>query len=363
MNILSSDRVTTETNSYDVVLSENFSGFSACLSKLESFSKIFVITEKHIADLYYEELNKELRSQGLTSQVIFMDGKEKNKHISKVGKVYNQLIEHQADRKSLILALGGGIVGDFSGFIAATLQRGIRFVQIPTTLLAAVDSSVGGKVAVNADLGKNMIGAFHQPDLVFAPLHTLQTLPKKEWKCGFAEVLKHSLLSGGHFFEKMKKITRINSKKKENIQFYIRESVRFKSSIVSQDPKEKGLRAVLNLGHTMGHAIESYLQYKKLTHGEAVSIGLVTSLLLSERILGLSSELIDEVLWIMKNLSLPFTYNIPPQEAVAHMKYDKKNSQGDINYVLLKNLGNPIFGKKVSEEEIQNAIQRQNLLK
>lgn len=362
MSIMSTDRVVTETNSYDIVLSHNFEGLGDNLQKLESFTNLFIITEKQIADLYYSELGVELSKQGIKSSLILMEGREKNKHIAKTGKIYNQLIEKKADRKSLILALGGGIVGDFSGFIAATLQRGIRFVQVPTTLLASVDSSVGGKVAVNADLGKNMIGAFHQPDLVFAPIHTLNSLPKKEWKCGFAEVIKHSLLSGGSFFERMKKITRINCKKIENIQFYIRESVRYKSSIVSQDPKEKGLRAVLNLGHTMGHAIESYLQYKKLTHGEGVSIGLVTALLLSERVFGLSREVRNDVLWIMKNLSLPYKYDIDPAEAVKHMMYDKKNSGGEIYYVLLKNLGEPVYGQKLTKEIIMDAIAEQKRL-
>lgn len=361
--ILSKNKVHTETNEYDILLAKNFSGLGSELKNLESFTKVFVITEKHIAELYYKDLETELKQFSISPIPIFIRGKEKNKHISQTYSVYNQLIQNQVDRKSLILALGGGVVGDFSGFIAATILRGIRYVQIPTTLLACVDSSVGGKVAVNADLGKNMIGCFYQPSLVFAPLYTLQTLPKKEWRCGFAEVIKHSLLAGGNFFEKMKNVTRINCRKEENLVFYINESVSLKAKIVSEDPKEKGKRAVLNLGHTMGHAIESYLNYKKLTHGEAVSIGLITALILSENILGLPQEIREEVLWIMKNLSMPYKINIDPNIALEHMKYDKKNLGDTIQYVLLKALGEPTYGNVVHENEIIQAIEIQKNLK
>ncbi|MCB1177620.1 MAG: 3-dehydroquinate synthase, partial [Leptospiraceae bacterium] len=304
--ILSTEKVQTETNSYDINLAENYNELIESLSKLGSFSSCVIISEKKIADYYYKTISEELTKQNIKHNLVIFEGKEKNKHISKTGRIYNEIIRSGTDRKSLILALGGGVVGDFSGFIASTYLRGIRLIQLPTSLLACVDSSVGGKVAVNADLGKNMIGAFHQPSLVYAALNTLDTLPQKEWKCGLAEVLKHSLLSGGEFFEKMKKITKRNYKKINNVQFFIRESVKYKSKIVSEDPKENGVRAVLNLGHTFAHAIESYTNYKKVIHGEAVSIGLVTALILSEMKLGLDPIIREEVLWIMHNLSLPY---------------------------------------------------------
>lgn len=363
MSLLLKNKIQTDTLAYEILLSENFSGLSNELEKLGSFTKVFVITEKQIAALYYKDLESELKKVSINPVLLLIKGKERNKHISQTYSVYNQLIQNQVDRKSLILALGGGVVGDFAGFIAATILRGIRYVQIPTTLLASVDSSVGGKVAVNADFGKNMIGCFYQPSLVFAPLYTLQTLPKKEWKCGLAEVIKHSLLAGENFFEKLKNVTRVNYRRIENIVFYISESVALKSKVVSEDPKEKGKRAILNLGHTMGHAIESYLNYKKLTHGEAVSIGLITALILSENILGLSSQVKEEVLWIMKTLSMPYKFEIDPKIAVEHMKYDKKNSGDTIQYVLLKDLGEATYGNVVHESEIIKAIQIQKALK
>ena len=335
-------------------------GLSKEISLINNISSIHIITEKRINELYGKELSEELSILNIPFKFIIIKGKESNKHISKVRNVYNSLIKNGADRKSVLLALGGGVVGDFSGFIAASFLRGIRFVQVPTTLLACVDSSVGGKVAVNADLGKNMIGAFHQPELVFAPIHTLiNTLPDKEWKCGLSEVLKHSLLEGGTFFEFMKNINRKDLKNPETISTFIRESVSFKSKIVSLDPKENGIRAVLNLGHTTGHAIESLLNYKKLSHGEAVGIGLITALHLSINKFNLDRITLSDTIKIMKNLKLPFKINLENKQLIHHMKHDKKNYNGKIFFILLENLGNPKYGIEVTEEEIFQALENQ----
>jgi len=360
MNILSESVVNISNHTYKVILSKNFSGLSKEISLLNNISSINIITEKRINELYGKELSEELNKLNIPFKFIIIKGKESNKHISKVRTVYNSLIKNGADRKSVILALGGGVVGDFSGFIAASFLRGIRFVQVPTTLLACVDSSVGGKVAVNADLGKNMIGAFHQPEVVFAPIHTLiNTLPDKEWKCGLSEVLKHSLLEGGTFFEFMKNVNMKDLKNPETISTFIRESVSFKSKIVSQDPKENGIRAVLNLGHTTGHAIESLLNYKKLSHGEAVGIGLITALFLSINKFNLDRITLSDTIKIMKNLKLPFKTNLENKQLIHHMKHDKKNYNGKIFFILLENLGNPKFGIEVTEEEIYQALENQ----
>jgi 3-dehydroquinate synthase len=363
MSILKENSVNLESHNYKVILSESFNGINDYSKYIQNISSFQIITEKNIYDLYSSELSSELSSTNIPFNYIIIKGKESNKHISKVGSVYNQLIQNKADRKSVILALGGGVVGDFSGFIASTYLRGIRFIQIPTTLLACVDSSVGGKVAVNADLGKNMIGSFHQPELVFAPIHTLiNTLPIKEWKCGISEVIKHSLLDGKDFFDKMKTINKRDFKSLENISFYISESVRYKSKIVGIDPKEVGLRAVLNLGHTTGHAIESFLNYKKISHGEAVGIGIITALLLSQKIMGLAEDILASTVKIMKRLGLPYKTNLNPSTLVEHMKHDKKNSKGKIYFVLLSALGDPKFGVEINETEIINALNIQNKL-
>ncbi|MDX1960928.1 MAG: 3-dehydroquinate synthase [Leptospiraceae bacterium] len=347
---------------YPVLIENNFTELGNSLKSVQQVSNFFVISEKEILGLFQKELEPELLSTGVPFHYIEIKGREKNKHISKTEDVYDKLISLGVDRKSVIIALGGGVVGDFSGFIASTILRGIRFVQVPTTLLAAVDSSVGGKVAVNANLGKNMIGAFHQPELVYFSKESLNSLPEVEWRCGLAEVLKHSLLSGTEFFEMMKEVSKTNYKSPEKIEFYVEKSVEFKSSVVKADPKENGLRAILNLGHTMGHAIESYLNYKKLSHGEAVSVGLVTALLLSERRFGLKKEVLKDVIQFQKRLGLPFRFTIKPEEAMEHMKFDKKNSNGEFKFVLLKDLGEPSFGNTVTESELSEILLEQTKL-
>ena len=244
---ISAETVEFGQTKYNVVLYDDFEGLSSELEKIQNVSKFIIITEKKVAKLYLDSVLLELEKLNQSVSVIFTKGKEKNKHIDRLKNVYNHLIELGADRKSVILALGGGVIGDFAGFVAATFLRGIRFVQIPTTLLACVDSSVGGKVAVNADKGKNMIGAFHQPELVFASLNSLETLEEKEWKCGLAEVLKHSLLTGGVLFETMKTATFEDVFNKNSLRIFISESVKFKTSIVAEDERETGKRAILNL--------------------------------------------------------------------------------------------------------------------
>lgn len=360
MSLIETVPVNTEHKSVPVHLHTDLSGLSEEIAKLPGVTSIFLITERSIHSLYSKYLEKELSSLGIPVREIYVKGGEKSKHIDRTGDVYNKLIEYGADRKSLILAFGGGVVGDFAGFIASTYLRGIRFVQIPTTLLACVDSSVGGKVAVNADFGKNMIGSFYQPEFVFAPLFALSTLSSREWKCGQAEIIKHSLLSGGEYWEKVK----AHSFKDLNVDspilpYMIAESVRFKASVVSSDEKETGLRKILNLGHTTAHAIESVTKYKKFSHGEAVAIGLVTALLLSEQKSGLDPITTTETIATLKNYGLPFLTKLKSKELAKHMLHDKKNVGGSIRFVLLEKPGSPIFDIPVESRDIILTIRKQ----
>ncbi|MCH1917656.1 3-dehydroquinate synthase [Leptospira noguchii] len=358
MSLIETIPVNTEHKSVPVHLHSDLSGLSEEIAKLPGITSVFLITERSIHSIYSKYLERELSSFPI--KTIYIKGGEKSKHINRTGEVYNQLIEYGADRKSLILAFGGGIVGDFAGFIASTYLRGIRFVQIPTTLLACVDSSVGGKVAVNADFGKNMIGSFYQPEFVFAPLSVLSTLSDREWRCGQAEVIKHSLLSGGEYWEKVKahsfKDLNVNS---TILPYLIAESVRFKANVVSNDEKETGLRKILNLGHTTAHAIESVTKYKKYSHGEAVAIGLVTALLLSERYSGLDSVTTKETIESLKRYGLPFQTKLKSKQLAKHMLHDKKNVGGSIRFVLLKSPGSPVFDITVDSEDIILAIHKQ----
>lgn len=360
---VSSEKVAFGNVNYNVVLYENYDGLALELHKIKDVSRYIIITEKKVAKLYLDEVLSELKKIDLPVSAIIIKGKEKNKHIDRLKKVYNQLIELKTDRKSVILALGGGVVGDFSGFVASTFLRGIRFVQIPTTLLACVDSSVGGKVAVNADKGKNMIGAFHQPELVYAALHSLETLAKREWKCGLAEVLKHSLLTGNYLFEVMKTSFFKDVYNKESLKVFISESVKFKTSIVAEDERETGKRAILNLGHTLGHAIESVTNYKKYSHGECVSIGLVLALILSKEKMNFSETMFEEILAIMKNLNLPIQdKDVSPKKIVEHMLFDKKTNGNQIKFVLLTGVGNATWGNHIEKKDILTAIEKQNKL-
>ncbi|EMO64944.1 3-dehydroquinate synthase [Leptospira borgpetersenii serovar Pomona str. 200901868] len=360
MSLIETISVNTEHKSVPVYLYSDFSGLSEEIAKLPGITSVFLITERSIHSIYSKYLEKELSSFGIPVKGIYIKGGEKSKHIDRTGHIYNRLIEYGADRMSLILAFGGGVVGDFAGFIASTYLRGIRFVQIPTTLLACVDSSVGGKVAVNADFGKNMIGSFYQPEFVFAPLFVLSTLPDREWRCGQAEIIKHALLSGGEYWEKVKK----HSFKDLNVSspilpYLIAESVRFKANVVSNDEKEAGLRKILNLGHTTAHAIESVTRYKKYSHGEAVAIGLVTALLISEQKSGLDPITIQETIETLKNYGLPFQVKLKSKELAKHMLHDKKNLGGSIRFVLLKKPGLPVFDVPVESRDIILTIRKQ----
>ncbi len=361
--ILAQEEIRFGTTNYNIFLSESFQGLSKEIAKLETISKLFILTEKKIFKLHGKAFSKELKLLDIPYSFIFIKGKEKNKHIDSLKQIYNTLILSHIDRKSAIVALGGGVVGDLTGFVAATMLRGLRFIQVPTTLLACVDSSVGGKVAVNVDRGKNMVGAFHQPDLVFAPIHTLYTLPKKEWRCGVAEVLKHSLLRGGGFFDRIiQSSTDAIMEDKHLLQYCITESVRYKAEIVAEDEKETGKRAVLNLGHTLGHAIESCTQYKKYSHGEAVGIGLLLALSLSYHKFGLDQTVLTQTLAFMKRSKFKLSDPTSPKKLLEHIKHDKKNQNGKIRFSLLRTLGDPVWNVEIEEKLILSLLKKQSRL-
>jgi len=345
---------------YNVELHEDLGGLREKLENLKKVSRFIIITNRDIAGIYEKYLIKEIRSIKIPYHIIYVKAGEKNKHIDRMKKVFHEMVKQDTDRKAVVIAFGGGVVGDFAGFVAATYQRGIRFVQVPTTLLACVDSSVGGKVAVNLDLGKNMIGAFHQPEFVFAPLFTLSTLPSREWSCGIAEIVKHAFLEGGDFLEKISKSKRSDfTAESDLLRYSIDQSVRFKSEIVSQDEREGGIRAILNLGHTTGHAIESLTKYSKYSHGEAVAMGLVTALLLSERILGFSREKLIKAIGIMKSLGLPRGIKENPSKIIEHMEHDKKREGDTLNFVLLEDFGKYKFGVPVERDLVLDILKFQ----
>lgn len=267
-------------------------------------------------------------------------------------------LENKLDRKSLVISFGGGAVGDLAGFVAATYMRGIRFIQVPTTILAH-DSAVGGKVAVNHPLGKNMIGAFHQPEAVVYDLDFLQTLPEHEVRSGFAEVIKHSLISDENFYNWLREeIQSLDNMNDSQLLEFLTKGIQVKGSVIAEDERETGIRAFLNFGHTLGHAIEAEAGYGKVTHGEAVAIGMLFALQLSTQLLGLDFNIEEFKTWL-KNLG--YATSIPAglsnEQLIERMKQDKKTVNNTIRFVLLEKVGVPAL------IEVEEGILMMNLKK
>lgn len=324
-------------------------------------SSVFLITQLGLESIE----DSFLKGSGLAlppERIVRIGQGEAAKHINVLGPIFNQLIRAGIDRNSLILALGGGVVGDLAGFVVATILRGVRFAQLPTTLLAAVDSSVGGKVAVNVDGGKNMVGAFYQPVFVYFNQSLLASLPESEWICGLAEMFKHGLIeeSGRVLTNLRASVGRLRTADSPDLRAAVLDSVAVKAGVVEQDVRENGLRAVLNLGHTTAHAIESATAHRRFSHGAAVSRGLATMLLLSRDVLGLPPGETEDLLAAMESFALPRdTAGLSAAELLEHMRFDKKTVAGVPKFVLLERRGRPIFGQDVSEEQFQQAWSEQ----
>jgi 3-dehydroquinate synthase len=303
----------------------------------EPISSVLVITDSEVAPLYLEEVVASFNNQYTVSTEIIKSG-EASKSFAVYEQVMTKALASSLDRKSLIVALGGGVVGDLAGFVAATYMRGIRFVQVPTTLLAH-DSSVGGKVAINHPLGKNMVGSFHQPEAVFYDTEALYSLPSKEWRSGFAEVMKHGFIQDQSFLNWLQEIESIEKIPIGQLDTLLERSIAVKAQIVKEDEKESGVRAYLNFGHTLGHALESELGYGVMTHGEAVVIGMIYALRVSEEIYKIDLDVPKYENWFQ---ALGYKTSIPPSCSVEHliakMRQDKKAEASSIRMVLLKKI-------------------------
>ena len=319
-----------------------------------------VITDRTVGPLYAAGVLRCLSRAGFDPVAITIPAGEAAKRLANVEQCYNQLAAHRLERKSFIVALGGGVVGDLAGFVAATYLRGIPFVQIPTTLLSQVDSSVGGKTGVNLKAGKNLVGAFYQPRLVLCDLATLRTLPSREFRAGLAEIIKYGIIYDAELFSflesSMSKILRRDSKALTHI---IARSCEIKAEVVSQDETESGLRAILNYGHTIGHAIEAIAGYGKYLHGEAIAIGQVKASLLSERLAGLKPSDTDRVRQIFVKAGLPVQIRLNAAQRrrlLDAMQLDKKVSAGEVKFVLARALGKVEWGHKVPADLIHTVL-------
>jgi 3-dehydroquinate synthase len=288
---------------------------------------------------------------------------ETAKSLKTVQACYDQLAAHRLERKSFIVALGGGVVGDLAGFVAATYLRGIAFVQVPTTLLAQVDSSVGGKVGVNLKAGKNLVGAFHQPRLVLCDLDTLATLPLREYRAGLAEVIKYGIIYDAALFNRLEReMPKLLQRDPKTLAAIVARCCEIKAEVVRQDETEGGLRAILNFGHTIGHGLEAISHYGKYLHGEAISIGQVAAARLSARVSGLPKQSVERIANLFRQAGLPTEVRLGAaqrKELFSAMQLDKKVSDGEIKFVLARKIGAVEFGRRVPQRLIQQTLNAQ----
>lgn len=332
------------------------------LRALGGFSRLMLVTNPTVYDLYGEQLRQGL---GLDEQRLVLGmvpDSEEYKTMEEAQRLIDLAVEHHFDRNSLMLTLGGGVIGDLGGFVAAIYQRGINFVQVPTTLLAMVDSSVGGKVAVNHPRAKNMIGAFHQPRLVLIDTETLDSLSERDYRSGLAETVKYGIITDRSFFNYLRDNTgRINQRDETVLQYIIHRSCAIKAGIVEDDEREDGLRAILNLGHTFGHAIETGSGYGTFRHGEAVAIGMALAIRLGHRLNLLSTAEMESILDLMQTLGLNLPVpNLPPGELVDLMYQDKKMQSGRLRLVLPTGIGQVVIKDDVDRTLLEELLSQQN---
>ncbi len=318
-------------------LIDQVSLFSAC----EKSTSIYIVTNTTVAPLYAARLTKTLETFGKPVRTITLPDGESYKDWKNLQLIFDDLLKFGADRQTMLIALGGGVIGDMTGFAAASFMRGIRFIQVPTTLLAQVDSSVGGKTGINHPLGKNMIGAFHQPVAVIADLNTLKTLPPRELSAGLAEVVKHGAIADAQFLDWIEvNAAALLACDTNAMGHAVLRSCEIKSAVVSADEREGGIRATLNFGHTFGHAIEAGMGYGEWLHGEAVGCGMVMGADLSCRLNLISQAELARLTKIIKSMHLP---TVPPKFGAVRymelMQVDKKTEGGQIRYVLLEKIG------------------------
>ncbi len=333
-------RVELNEKAYPIYIGSNLLTQKELLRKHINSKQVLIVTNTTIAPLYLDSLVEGLAEFEI--QVVELPDGEQYKNLEYVTRVFDHLLEKKYSRNSTLIALGGGVIGDMGGFAAACYQRGIPFIQIPTTLLAQVDSSVGGKTGVNHPLGKNMIGAFYQPQCVLADIDVLDTLDDRQLAAGIAEVVKYGLIRDIELFEWLENnMQRLLDRDKQALAHVIERSCVNKAEIVAEDEFESGIRAILNLGHTFGHAIETGIGYGQYLHGEAVAIGMGYAADLSRRMGWLDNNDVDRILALLKSANLPV---IPPKEMnvtqfIELMSVDKKNVDGKIRLILLESIG------------------------
>ena len=323
--------------------------------------RVMIVTNPTVAQFYLDTVTFALKKRGCEVDHVLLPDGEKYKTLESLNLIFTALLQGNHGRDTTIIALGGGVIGDVAGFAAASYQRGVRLIQIPTTLLSQVDSSVGGKTAVNHELGKNMIGAFYQPSMVIIDTHTLDTLPKREVNAGLAEVIKYGAILDYEFFEWLEAhIDELVALNNESLQHCIARCCQIKADVVARDETEKGDRALLNLGHTFGHAIETHLGYGNWLHGEAVSTGMMIAAALSEQLGDISVADVSRLEKLLARANLPTLSpdSMQPEDYLPHMMRDKKVLAGKLRLVLLKSLGQAYIATDTDKDLVLKAIKR-----
>jgi 3-dehydroquinate synthase len=318
-----------------------------------------IISDTNVAPLFAEKIQKSLALAGFQSALITVPAGEHSKTLEQAGSVCEEMLRAGLDRQSFVIGLGGGVVGDLSGFVAAIFQRGIPHVQIPTTLLAMVDSSIGGKTGVNTSAGKNLIGAVHQPVIVIDDVEILKTLPRRELSQGFAEIIKHAIIADAEMFEQLSRGRGIDPNKIDFASL-VRRNVEIKAHIVAKDELDRsGDRALLNFGHTVGHGIEGATDYQGISHGDAVSLGMVAACNVSMKKAGLPEKQRDAIVDLLGKFELPtkLPANFPRQKIFDALKFDKKFEQGQIRFVVTPKIGSAKLSRAVTMDDIRTAVE------
>lgn len=345
-----------QEHSYDILIGSNLPMADLIKDALPKCSELLIVTNETIAPLYLAKVQQGLESVGFkVSSCILKDGEE-YKNVDSYMQIMTALMEANYARDCALVALGGGVVGDMTGFAASTYQRGVDFVQIPTTLLSLVDSSVGGKTAINHPLGKNMIGSFYQPKVVVADLELLKTLNEREIAAGMAEVIKYGVIFDKDFFNYLNE----RSFAELDLSYVVKRCCELKAMVVSQDEKEKGLRALLNYGHTFGHAIEVGLGFGNYLHGEAVAVGMaIAAFVAKEKTSSFSQEDLDVLIACLKRHNLPYAVpqSLSGSDFISHMRHDKKVQKGHITYILPKTIGEAYITRDYADDVISELIE------
>ena len=355
-------RITVDVPSrqtYTIMITDGFQELAGELEALDIGSRrLCIVTDSQVGELYADHVSKALSPYCREVLIYTFPAGESSKHLGTVQEAYRFFIEHNLDRKDMLIALGGGVTGDLTGYAAATYLRGIDFIQIPTTLLAQVDSSIGGKTGVDFDRYKNMVGAFHMPRLVYINLSVLKTLDNRQYASGMAEILKHGLIKNAAYYEWLiGHFGEINERDMETLEEMIYESCLIKKAVVEKDPLEQGERALLNFGHTIGHALEKYKDFT-MFHGECVALGCVAAAWISWKRELLSMEEYYEIRDMFVPFGLPITVDsVDVEEILRLTRSDKKMEHGQIKFILLKKIGKAVVDKTITEEEMRTALE------